>query len=136
MRGLDFEKPILDSVAVSKWKSERPVWRTVLNWKYVRRFVGITSIQDGFSGFLKHVGSLVRLLSPFELQNSFMELSFTFTLKSTMKTKLSLLLLYSSKTRFKHSRWSNLVYIRIVGSIQKPLSFFKLDLNYQSFNDS
>ena len=49
-------KPILNFVFVSKWKSERPVSRTVLNWKYVGRCVNIRSIQVGFSGFLKNVG--------------------------------------------------------------------------------
>ena len=85
-------------------QSERPIAKTVLNWKYVGWFVSIRSIQVGCSGFFKYVGSLIRLLSPFKLQNSFIELSFPFTLKSPMKTKLSYSLLYSPKIRLKHSR--------------------------------
>ena len=47
-------------------------------------------MQVGFPEFLKHVGSLIKLLSLFKLQNSLMEPSFTFTLKSPMKNKIVL----------------------------------------------
>ena len=43
-------------------------------WKYFRFFVKIRSMQDGFSGFLQHVGSVIRLIRSYVSQKTVISL--------------------------------------------------------------
>ena len=98
--GFSFWNPILNSVT-----------NVLLCWNKLGRFVSIKSIHMGLSGSLKHVGSLIKLLYANGLyvchsQKFFIEFSSSIpTLKSPMKMKLPKVLVCSSMTQFKHSRW-------------------------------
>ena len=79
-----------------KWKSESPVSKTLLCWKQLGWFVKIRSMHVGISGFLKHIGFLIKLVIPFKLQNSAKHFSLTEALKSPKNKKFWYSLLYSS----------------------------------------
>ena len=53
--------------------------------------------------FLKHVGTLIKLLQPVKLQKIFTEVSYIETLKSPIKRKLSYVSIYSSINEFQES---------------------------------
>ena len=59
----------------------------------------------GLSGFLKHVGFLIKLVSPFKLQNCSKHFLLIEELKSSKNKKLWYSLLYSSMMQLRHSRW-------------------------------
>ena len=58
-------------------------------WKYFERFVRNKSMQDGLFGFLKQVGSLLRLLRLLTLEKAFKQPSFKSELRSPKISKLS-----------------------------------------------
>ena len=50
------------TVTTSLWKSDNPVSIAQEFWKLLGQFVKMRYMQEGFSGFLKHVGLLMILL--------------------------------------------------------------------------
>ena len=58
-------------------------------WKYLKRLVRNRSMHDGLFGFLKKVGSLLRLLRLLTLEKAFKQLSFNFELRTPKISKLS-----------------------------------------------
>ena len=58
-------------------------------WKYLEQFVRNKSMHDGLFGFLKQVGSLLRLLRLLTLEKAFKQLSFNSELRSRKISKLS-----------------------------------------------
>ena len=58
-------------------------------WKYLERFVRSKSMHDGLFGFLKQVGSLLRLLRLLTLEKAFKQPSFKSELRSRKISKLS-----------------------------------------------
>ena len=56
-----FRKFIWNSVTVNKWKSERPVSKTILRWKKLGIFTNIKSINESLLRFLKHDGKLIKI---------------------------------------------------------------------------
>ena len=109
-------------MTVSKWKSESPVSKTLLCWKQLGGFVKIRSMHVGLSGFLKHVGFLIKLVSPFKLQNSSKYFSLTEALKSPQNKKLWYSLLYSPMMRLRHSRWFDKQFL--LGLYESLMSHF------------
>ena len=87
--GFSFQNPILKSVSIKRWKSERTVSKALLCWNRFGRFVSIRSIHAGSLGFLKYVGILIKLFRQSMSQRFFIEFSSMSTLKSHMKMKLS-----------------------------------------------
>ena len=77
------------TVTIILGKSDRPDSITPELWKLNGLFVSIKSIHEGFSAILTHVGTLIRLLNPYESQKPFMFNSFVFTLKFPINNKLS-----------------------------------------------
>ena len=51
------------TVTIGIWKSDNPFSITQEFWKLLGQFVKMRSIQEGFSGSLKHVGLLIILLT-------------------------------------------------------------------------
>ena len=70
------------TVTTNLWKSDKPVSITQEFWKLLGQFVKIRSMQEGFSGFLKHVGLLIILVRLKLEQKSLIEESSTPALKS------------------------------------------------------
>ena len=58
-------------------------------WKYLERFVRNKSMHDRLFGFLKQVGSLLRVLRLLTLEKAFKQLSFNSELRSPKISKLS-----------------------------------------------
>ena len=102
--GGSFWKPILYSVTANKWKSESPVSKTLH--------------ACGFISIFKHVGFLVKLVSPFKLQNSSMHLSFVVVLTSPKMKKFCYMLLYSSMIQLRRSIWFGM---KLLLELYKPL---------------
>ena len=59
--GESLQKCVFRIEFIILWKSDNPVSITHLVSKELGLFVRIKSMQLGFSGFLKHVGCLMRL---------------------------------------------------------------------------
>ena len=116
-------------MTVSKWKSESPVSKTLLCWKQLGWFVKIRLMHVGVSGFLKHVGFLIKLVSPLKLQNFAKHFSLTEALKSPKNRKFWYTLLYSSMMRLRHSRWFD---IKLLLGLYEPLMNHFLFLKFTS----
>ena len=71
------------------WKSHGPVSITQEFLKLQGLFVNIRSIQEGYAGFLKQVGSLIRLLNLYDSQKDSRCGSSILTLKSPNKIVVS-----------------------------------------------
>ena len=86
-------------------KARKSCFKTLFCWKQLGWFVKIRSMHIGLSGFLKHVGFFIKLVSPFNLQNFSKHFSLTEALKSPKNKKFWCSFLYWSMMRLRHSRW-------------------------------
>ena len=71
------------------WKYDIPVSIAIVLWKHFAQFVKNKVIQDGWSGFLQHVGSLTRSEKLYTLQKWFTQFSYGWELKSPRNKILS-----------------------------------------------
>ena len=126
-------KILFQTVVISLWKWESPVSNTLLFWKLRREFFRISSVHDGFPGFLKRF--FVSLsFSGYVLMKSEIFFSLTWTLKSPSRiiflsvqslSKAALTLLrreamFSLWWLYKHPR-NHFLFLKF-SSTKKPLN--------------
>ena len=93
-------RPVLNSMTASKWKSESPVSKTLLCWKQLGYDRCMSACKDSWNMLFL----LIKLVSPFKLQNFDMRFSFIELLKSPKTKKFWYVLLYSYLW-LRPSRW-------------------------------
>ena len=111
--------PVLNSMTASKWKSENPVSKTLLCWKELGYDRCMSACKDSWNMLLF---LLIKLVSPFKLQNFDMRFSFIEILKSPKTKKFWYVLLYSSMIKTFKMVWYK-AFISIIWAINEPLPF-------------
>ena len=116
-------------MTVSKWKSESPFHKPYCDENNLVDLHVAKLMHVGLSGFLKHIGFLIKLVKPFRLQSSAWYFSPTEALKSPQNRKFWYVLLYSTMTRLRHSRW---FIIKLLLGLHEPLMNHFLFLKFFS----
>ena len=117
--GFSFWNSILNTVNAKRERPEGPVSKVMLCWNRLGRFVSIR--------FFETCWSLIKLLRQFMSQNFFIEFPSIPSLKSPMKKKLSYVLLCSSMTWLKYSRWLEIEILwGLYEQFKNHFLFFKL----------
>ena len=111
--GFSFWNPILNSGTVKRWKSERPLSKVLLCWNILGRFVSIRSIHVGLSGFLKYVGTFIKLFRQFMSQTFFIEFLSISTLKFYCTSNLKTTFFFSNWSQQKDFLYCIVIYIAI-----------------------
>ena len=95
-------------------------------------FVNIRSRQEGFSGFLKQVGSLIRLLNLYNSQKDSICGSSVLIMKSPNKVhnELNISLSFS----LMHVISGDVRFVWVIRTTEKPFLFMKTEFKEKSFN--